>query len=296
VPNAFDSKPLLISSSLLQCYVRWDPDKRWITAGAAEVVIRKSLHLSWLKSAKIFSKEFGITEEALLDACDGDVNLFKNLKVAQKDVVDRTYMTQDEIVYQQCIEAARRTNNKAALQELEKPAVYFGIFDKMFSTLFASKTRGMFEKFSAYRTWSRWEKVLFMAPLPDLEDLLVLDRRGQSTVQDKFITVVPTVTEPFANFNPKEFATTPIQLFVNHVLDVITFRFMWRGLTQSWEDEKYASFAFRIFDGFLEWMTYMTQLLFPLITILAPVTAAKYWLAGQTILPGDGALSPYVDL
>jgi hypothetical protein len=203
-------------------------------------------------------------------------------------------MTHDEKVYQQCIEAARRTNNKAALQELEKTAVYFGIFDKMFSTVFVTKTRGMFEKFSAYRTWSRWEKVLFMAPLPDLEDLLVLNRRGQSAVQEKLITAVPTVFEPFANFNPKECATTPNQLFANHVLDVITFRFMWRGLTQSWEDEKYASFAFRILDGFWKWMTYMTQLLFPYVKILAPVSAAKYWLAGQTI-PGDGA-SPYVDL
>lgn len=160
---------------------RWyDPERRWCVAGAVSMVMQTSLKLRWLASTKLFSKNFHVSEEKLLEACDGDPTFLYNRRVASEDSTSLSYMTNADKIKYMCAKIAERDGNYAALNEYRKPRVYFGMIEKFLGRYLG--LYAVFERFTDYRTWSRWEKVLFLSAVPDLESIFQTNTDGTFTV------------------------------------------------------------------------------------------------------------------
>jgi len=176
----------------------YDPKRRWCTAGAMNVVIQTNLKLQFLNSPKLFSKHFDIPEGMLMEVCDGDSSFLHNKGLAKKDHEDPQFMTNTEKIEHMCATIAVKGGNRNALEEYKKPVRYFGILEKTFGRFIGAHP--IFERFTCYRTWSRWHKVLFLAPVPDLDTVFDTDEDGN-------ISVSKTVDESYTfleNFFPEE--------------------------------------------------------------------------------------------
>jgi len=104
----------------------YDPEKRWVTAGAQTVAMQTHLKLRYLSSPKLFSQHFDIHEELLLQTCDQDRSFLHNKRLAKIDSTDPSYLNNTERIELMCTSIAKETNNKYALDEYAKPDRYFG--------------------------------------------------------------------------------------------------------------------------------------------------------------------------
>merc|ERR1740139_1188348 len=113
----------------------WDPQSRWITAGTTEVIMARTIRLRSLASPSLFSTNFGVPRQLLIDACGEDENLFKNTEVAKSDADDVKYLTNEERVLHLFRDAAKERGNKNALDEYRKPTKYFAVMGPVFGYL-----------------------------------------------------------------------------------------------------------------------------------------------------------------
>jgi len=176
----------------------YDPKRRWCTAGAMNVVIQTTLKLRFLDSPKLFSKHFDIPEGMLLEVCDGDSSFLHNKGLAKNDHEDPHFMTNTEKIEHMCSTIAVKGGNRNALEEYKKPVRYFGILEKTFGRMLGAHP--IFERFSCYRTWSRWHKILFLSPVPDLDLVFDIDEDGNISVSK---TLDESITH-LENFFPEE--------------------------------------------------------------------------------------------
>ena len=95
-------------------------------AGTMELVIQEVLKRHVLNSDVAFSEAFGVPIEKLNEICDNDKSLFINRTVAQADVENPKFMTNDEVVKHLCLRVALETKNQVAINEYRQPVVYFG--------------------------------------------------------------------------------------------------------------------------------------------------------------------------
>jgi len=241
----------------------WDPENRWLTAGAMEVVMAKTVRFRHMASLHIFSEVYDIPIDELRDACDEDRTLLKNLEVADEDSVNPKYLTKEERVLQLFKEVAKNKNNVNAIDEYEKPTVYFGIIETIMGYFgFASP---VFMNFRSYRTWSRWSKILFLARVPELDDLFEVDKNGDSVLSCTLADIEPTKETNFANFYPEEEGLSRKQLFFRHIVDVLC-NDLSRGLRNSLrrgQDFPFVRIIFHIIDAGVQIFGYLFQLLFP---------------------------------
>jgi len=199
---------------------RWyDPERRWCAAGSVSMVMQTTLKLRWLASATLFSKHFQVSEEKLLEACEGDPRLLYNIAVANADSTDLSLMTNAEKLKYVCAKIAEKDGNYTALNEYRKPRVYFGAIENVLGRYLGLYP--VFERFTGYRTWSRWEKVLFLSPVPDLESVFQTNPDGTTTVSK---SVADYSDSPIDNYYPDEDGVQEWMLFLRHFRDVLIFR------------------------------------------------------------------------
>ena len=62
------------------------------------------------------------------------------------------------------------------------------------------RNRPVFEKFADYRTWSYWNKILYLSPVPDLDTIFEADGDKDWIVSSSLEELRP----PFPNFHPED--------------------------------------------------------------------------------------------
>jgi len=255
----------------------YDPKRRWCCAGAINVVIQTRLRLHYLRSPQLFSKHFDIPEEILLKACDGDSSILHNKGLARNDHKNPNFMQSEEKIEHMCATMAQKHGNKKALLEYKKPVVYFGLLEKCFGRCFGINP--IFERYACYRTWSRWQKVLFLSPVPnldnvfetdDLDNVFETDDNGNVSVSmalnkqlidEDSNTSISKKASCLKNFYPDEDDISPWVLFLRHFRDVLIFREFGRAI----KNAGFFSSLFRIVDGiFFNWVSYFIHIIFPL--------------------------------
>uniref|UniRef100_A0A7S4M9V9 Uncharacterized protein n=1 Tax=Odontella aurita TaxID=265563 RepID=A0A7S4M9V9_9STRA len=254
----------------------WDPEQRWITAGAMSMVLQTTMKLKWLKDSKLFSQEFAVDEETLRAACRNDPNLLWNSLVSSEDTNNTAFMTKDEIITSRFRKVAHELNNENAIDEYEKPPVYFGFLDRYIRKFLHQKDRSTFNRFINYRTWSRWEKVLYMSPVPSLDDLFVT-KHGKVKL-DKSLDKIGPPDEKFVNFDPDDQGELGKRMFAYHAANVLLLKHVFPGLKNVWTKKHFRSFWFRLFDGLLEWIAYVVTLSFPFFVVVAIIGVTISWL------------------
>lgn len=237
---------------------RWyDPERRWCEAGAVSMVMQTSLKLRWLSSTKLFSEHFQISEEKLLEACDGDPTFLFNTRVSNEDSTNLSFMTNVEKIKFMCAKIAERDGNHMALNEYRKPRIYFGMLERLFGRYFGLNP--VFERFTGYRTWSRWENVLFLSPVPDLESIFHKNSDGTITMSKSINQFASTLV----NYYPEEDGVQDWILFLRHFRDVLIFRDLHRAL-KAVRRTCSVSVVIRIIDGIFNWGSYVIHIFFPL--------------------------------
>jgi len=111
----------------------------------------------------------------------------------------------------------------------------------------------------------RWNKVLFLAPVPDLDDLFETDESGNTALRHSLGTIVHTKDEPFANFYPDEDGVSKKSLLFRHMRGVLKMDLI-RGLGNSVRrGQNYVCFRviFHLMDTLLQLCAYLFQIILP---------------------------------
>ena len=139
------------------------------------VVMQGTIDLRSLSTPSLFAKKFGVKEEDVLAACDGDRNLLRNKMCAHADCHQVDFMSDEERVEFMCATIAERMKNRNAIDEYKKKKVYFGVIESILGSW--SWANPLFERMTFFRTWSRWEKVLFLPEVPNLDDIFERNKK-----------------------------------------------------------------------------------------------------------------------
>lgn len=129
----------------------WDADKRWIRAGAIELILQNTINKRMLKSKDRFSTDYHVPLDELTDLFK-DTNgrsggkLLKDKTVAAKDIQNEKFMTNDEKVKFQCKKISHELQNKHAIDEYEKHPVDFGISQRIVRYITGQKGGGVFNR------------------------------------------------------------------------------------------------------------------------------------------------------
>jgi len=248
----------------------WDPQSRWITAGTTEVIMARTIRLRSLASPSLFSTNFGVPRQLLIDACGEDENLFKNTEVAKSDADDVKYLTNEERVLHLFRDAAKERGNKNALDEYRKPTKYFAVMGPVFGYLGIATP--VFMTFQSFRTWSRWTKVLYLAPVPDLENVFDYDANEDTHILSSMLHDIKSTKEkPFANFYPSEEGLSKNRLFVRHIISVLKHDLP-NGLRSSrrqGEDHRVLRVIVYTFGYVMTVGAYLLQTIFPIVLAIA---------------------------
>lgn len=128
----------------------WDRDKRWITAGAVELVLQHTLKFRAISNAEVFSRKTGIDLrelQSVLKLRGNEDRLFCNREVARKDANDLCLMSSDEAVKYLCKTVAIEMSNYEAIQEYQKRSVSFGFFAPYVRLMFGIRGGGVFNRY-----------------------------------------------------------------------------------------------------------------------------------------------------
>lgn len=230
----------------------FDSSKRYIMAGAIELIIQEALDTESLMDLQLFSAKYNVPEKTLLEACSGDHNIFWNKSQAKIDVEDVRFMSKGERIDHETAQIAREKHNFAAYEDLVKSPAHFSI------RLWKKNKGGTFNHFKKLRTWSRWDKVLFIFDVPNLNNifdnergLTVLDELGREEVIYKDIGTL--------HYNGND------DLFFWHFIDVITFNRTFRLLKAGIRRSHFGNYRLiaLLAHELIEWPAYLLTLLFP---------------------------------
>jgi len=241
----------------------WDPQKRWITAGTMELIIQNTLRLDCLQSPKLFSKAFNIPEEEILEKCDRHPKLFLDEKQALEDENNPIFMNEDEKMKARCKEIAIELGNSNAIKEYEKSPVYFSTLERY---LCHGHGNGMFQRYKHYRTWGRWENILYKSPVPVLKHFFDIGDIGEPILSKKLDDIHHTKRKPFLNVNRRNLNSK--WNFASQCFEVLTFVHMTREMMSMLRNRQYKSSFFFFFDSAGQWIAYAAQLVFPLYIII----------------------------
>eukprot|EP00565_Helicotheca_tamesis_P006551 CAMPEP_0185735410 /NCGR_PEP_ID=MMETSP1171-20130828/25212_1 /TAXON_ID=374046 /ORGANISM="Helicotheca tamensis, Strain CCMP826" /LENGTH=746 /DNA_ID=CAMNT_0028405709 /DNA_START=1 /DNA_END=2241 /DNA_ORIENTATION=+ len=244
----------------------WDPHRRWLTAGSIEVIIQYTLETRFLKSATHFWRKYDIPlgRKSLVQNDIGGSNFLKDTRCASRDSEDAKFMTEDEKKIFDFAYVAKKNGHKHAISEYSKGTVHFDrTFNFILTFFFAAGDGGMFNRFSSYRTWSRWEKVLFVSDIPEMSSVFAADGSGLSDALDN---VKHSDGNEFANFSSidiEDDKNFKLELFWRHGIDILTFRYMFDGIKRAWERKDFFRLFFNPFADFTLWLAYAAQIIFP---------------------------------
>ena len=98
--------------------------------------------------------------EAVGTETANSVGFIKNIELARKDDNNLKYLSPDDRVEHDLSFLSKRMNHVEAIEYNTKGEVYFGFPDRY---LLGSAVKPLFFRYVGYRTWSIWDKILFLA-------------------------------------------------------------------------------------------------------------------------------------
>ena len=153
--------------------VWWDNDKIWLKAGVMGIYIQSIFNFKILRSREAFCKRYHVDEKVIDDACDHDANLLFNENIAYNDCNDVVLMDDsDKFEYYALQKYAESLGDTVAHGSFTKQSTVFGLVETYFLKIYFRLTGryyadyGLFNCLQAYRTWSRWERLLYCGTIP----------------------------------------------------------------------------------------------------------------------------------
>jgi len=259
--------------------VWWDPNKRWLKAGIMEVAMQSTLRFRVLQSARLFSDHFGVTEEEILLGCDDDVNLLKNEELSSHDCTNFDYKDDSELFEHFCMEKSRKVSKTAEVKdEFTKLRRVFGAPEQrlfrlvthvssFFRLSLAIDGFCVFNRHRAYCTWSRWKKVLFIPAIPELDELFEINADGVPIISKLLEKVKHKPEKPFYNFSTDTSLVDPQKALRKRQCHVLSFQAYRSYIKKSLYERDFDRFLFWLWNGLLEWLTFIVQVGFPLYNI-----------------------------
>lgn len=226
--------------------VWYDPDRRFISAGVIEMVLRSELLLEPLDFSDLLCETYDIDKEDYKREVGGEI---QDAALAIMDDANPIYLSPKDRFWDACGKVAVEEKNDEAMWQFTESAAYFGVFDAYFEP----RHGGVFKRYDHYFTWSRWEKVLFMCGVPEI---------GKSST---FIGIASNRNskELFMNENPTSQRAAWIR-FLIAILEVLMCKSMVQSVTTVYRREKYHHIPFRFLDGVFEWFAFFfVTLIFP---------------------------------
>jgi hypothetical protein len=140
----------------------YDGDRRYIRAGILELVFCVELRLEWLLLPEQFIPNLGCDD--YMEKVGGPLY---DEQIATVDRNDPKYMTVEDKIWHAAMMYANTTGKKEALWQYREDVAVFGWGDYLAYHLGILNT-GIFNRYTNYCVWSRWDKVLFLATVPKI--------------------------------------------------------------------------------------------------------------------------------
>lgn len=228
----------------------FDPDQRWIHAAAVELLMQSTLRLRVMESPRSFCKMYNIRHEdyarAVSGSESGPMHSIRNFAQARKDDRNPKYKSPEDQQFFLCAEYARHTGNREAFRQFKKVVTNFSLFDK-FTNLLRRQKSGIFHQFTAYRTWSYWDELLFVAIVPTTEEIEDALRSDHGT----------TFTQSHSDFF----------FFAKDVALVLTGGAMIKDVSRVIAQGWYLRVPFHFLDSILQIIAFWLQILFPIFIL-----------------------------
>uniref|UniRef100_A0A7S2NW82 Uncharacterized protein n=1 Tax=Leptocylindrus danicus TaxID=163516 RepID=A0A7S2NW82_9STRA len=273
----------------------WDHDRRFLKAGVMEVALQGQVNITALACSKEFARLFDVAQRIVLEACENDSWLLNSVSQSNVDSENIKYMDKSEL--HDYFVTKKLKENSLWNHEFIKQPVDFGSFGKSLDSLhniFSGQHRStIFDRYRSFRTWSRWNKVLFIAEIPKVDELFEKDANGNQIIQMELERRKATEEEPFRNFD-RDVGTLDFDEFVKkRKADVLSGRALRRNLIQVLRKGKYPSVLLQSFtcciDGAFQWLAYFLQLSFPTINLVLLFLQGFCWARYIDILENDSA-------
>mmetsp|Transcript_10127 Transcript_10127/g.18616 ORF Transcript_10127/g.18616 Transcript_10127/m.18616 type:complete len:721 (-) Transcript_10127:87-2249(-) len=229
----------------------YDEDRRWITAGAWQLAVQSVLQIRIMENPAEFCKRYDIDlneySEAL-GAKSGHLPRIRKASLAEIDDKDPALLDPEEALFQMCDVYARRKKNMDGYEQFHKKLENFSFFDSFYMKLIPSKNvSGIFDRTRSFRTWSRWNRIIFLSKVP--EEAITIE-----SIDSVPCTVVKKI-------RPN---TTPVQRFLADIASVLSGKQMVTDLQNTVAKGLYGRLPFHFFDGIFQWFAYVLQLTFPI--------------------------------
>jgi len=248
----------------------WDPDRRWMKAAGIKLALQAHIDRATLKSRMLFSEKFNLDKKIIKGIGLGDIGktFLKNTELAEVDAQNYRYMTTEERLRFDLAELALESENELAISQYYNNPDYFGTVDRIVLSPFV-ELRGVFKQYVDYRTWSLWDRVLYVADVPNLEGKA--GKKGspaifhKGKIRERWERVIPERGKPFRNY----YGSQSVGLkAITQILSTITFFELGGKIADSISSGNYSDAFFWLYDAIFEWMSYVIQIIFPMYNFL----------------------------
>lgn len=222
------------------------------------MVIQATLQLQILESVERTCKEYDIDPEVYKQALRDNYGPLKDKKLAKLDDNNPEYMSKKERLWHMLAEYAEAKGIPEAADQFRKKLELFGIIERIMFTL-KIVDNAQFHRFAAFRTWSRWEKILYLAPIPvaDADSISAQASNGSRMA-------LMDLDEAFDHVERSDF-----EEFIRAIFRVF-FLFEFVDMIKlSIRVESYFELPWRVFDGILQYFSYTVQIIFPFYVVTA---------------------------
>jgi len=249
-PAAFAQKEI--------CSFDWyDPNRRFLRAAFIEMVMSDNLNLEALESTNAFAETFDVPQiDALVNGPVFD------LVQAKVDATNPKWLSPEDKFWHACANLSQQRGNKLAMWQYTKSTETFSVVDWVLVEIGVLKS-GFFQRCQGYRTWSRWDKLLFAAGVPKTGQCSTFS--GLGSVRCDLGTAARSHEDAeILNYHPSMSWSRQAR-FLSELLAILQFKTFAVNIAAAWRRGKYHCVAFRVVDGVFEWSSIVLLFLFPLL-------------------------------
>ncbi len=212
-----------------------------------EVVIQSVLRVSWLNDPQLFAANFQVPLNELILISDRKTRFLNDAGLASLDEEDVRFMDKKGRLRLFCLRAARKLRNIDAIAEYARPLA----FPDFITRILSSRYNAIFEKHFSFRTWSRWEQILFIPTLPDTTCLL-----GKASAEEPIFLKAPHGEATICRQRNR------FKKYIKGVFMFKALRKVLRGFRNTGKEIELSLFSFRFIETIIEIGILLIPLLF----------------------------------
>jgi hypothetical protein len=266
--------------------VWYDPGFRFLKAAILETHIRGEIFLERAENPDLCCRIYDI-DPAEYKAKVGGPLLDES--VALKDMENPAYMSAKDKIWIASAKAAKELGRNEALWQFEEQVATFGVIDWLLHKLFAT-SGGIFNRFHACYTWSRWDEALFLPKVPQINSISRFN--GIPSVKEEELLKRMAMEQP-ARTSSKLFSTSAKEelaglrylnfdetstwhafpRFMSAIWKTFVFKTLTTSVATAIRRKKYLHVPFRFIDAIIEYVSYV------FLIFIFPI-----WLLGYAVL------------